>query len=368
MKTYMDPLYANYDKRKKTLDENSAPVPQPTPNSMPVFGAAAAPAMNQTPVAEPASVDEPTPAPAPAVEPVAEPAPVANLVAEPDPTIESTPVQDPFAPKPQSNDFQQEFEQLVDGTKPTQLSEPQPQFNPNYTGTGDIVLNLDQPKKKFNTKIIAIIVGIVVVTVLAVVLIAMGGGKKGGVAKGNKQDVASFVEYFVFGTEGENEVTDEIMSGDPEDFEFHRKLNSSDYDENLKYENGLIGKDIKNEALISKINVYGEASRDLYTDFLVKKYIDDAKEEDAKTNTEFASLLESKKEYEEFMINFYAQVEDNCDLTGIDILECYNDDFVSDNIELVKEENKISRKLRSEKEELYFEIVKDIQQMWRENK
>ena len=98
----MDPLYANYDKRKKTLDENSAPVPQPTPNSMPVFGAAAAPVMNQTSVAEPASVAEPTPAPAPApaVEPVAEPAPVATPVAELDPTIESTPVQDPFAPKP----------------------------------------------------------------------------------------------------------------------------------------------------------------------------------------------------------------------------------------------------------------------------
>lgn len=202
MKTYMDPLYANYDKRKKTLDENSAPVPQPTPNSMPVFGAAAAPVVNQTPVAEPASVAEPTPAPAPAVEPVAEPAPVATPVAELDPTIESTPVQDPFAPKPQSNDFQQEFEQLVDGTKPAQLSEPQPQFNPNYTGTGDIVLNLDQPKKKFNTKIIAIIAGIVVVTILAVVLIAMGGGKKGG-AGNNKQDVTidTFANYLLYGKE-----------------------------------------------------------------------------------------------------------------------------------------------------------------------
>lgn len=361
----MDPLYANYDKRKKTLDENSAPVPQPTPNSMPVFGAAAAP--TPKPVSEPEPeaelvIDHSPAAPEPAPEPIAAPTPAVE------PTPQPAPVQNPFETQQQPTAFEQQFEQMIDGAAPAQLSQPQPQFNPNYTGTGDIVLNLDQPKKKINTKIIAIIAGIVVVTVLAVVLIAMGGGNKGGVTKNNKQDITSFVEYFVFGTEGENEVTDESLNADSEKFAFYGKINVSDYAKSLEYENNLIGKKIKNEDLKQKISVYGEISRMLYTDNLLVQYADEKiKKQEATSDSGSELLLDERNNYKKLMMDFYSQLDNECEE---EILECYSDDsfmedFIEENIELVKKENKMNKTMKAEKEELYSEIIVDVQNMWR---
>lgn len=338
----MDPLYANYDKRKKTLEENSAPVPQSTPNSMPVFGAAAAPAPM------PASA----PAEAPAPTPVQEPA---------------TPSPEPVVPAPTS--FEQQFEQMVDGTAPAQLTQPQQQFNPNYTGTGDIVLNLDQPKKKLNMKIVIAIVAIFGVAIFAIIMIALRAPRT--TSQGNdKQAVKNFIEYFVFGTEGTNEVTDEIMNSEPTEFMFYKNMNSVDHSKSSGYEK-IITDFIKNETLETKINIYGEVSRDLYTDVLVRKYIEDEKnnEKEYGDYAEFVSIIEDKKEYEKFMMDFYAQMKEECDyFTSINVNECYNDDFVSDNIELVKEENKLNRRLRTKKEELYSEIIEDVQKMWQEIK
>lgn len=177
----MDPLYVNYDKRKNAT--SNSVVPTPTANTMPVFGAPAANTSTPTaptptaPVpAAPVAPAAPAPAPiapaAPTITPSLEPAPAASpanaLVAELDaPVVE----QNPFA------SFQNN----------TPAAEPQPeqQFAPAEqplqtqpigpasisSGTGDIVLDMSQPKGGINKKLLAIIGGVVLVVIAAVVAV-----------------------------------------------------------------------------------------------------------------------------------------------------------------------------------------------------
>ncbi|MCQ2049910.1 MAG: hypothetical protein MJZ22_02775 [Candidatus Saccharibacteria bacterium] len=374
----MDPLYANYDKRKKTLDENSAPVPQPTPNSMPVFGAATAP--TPKPASEPVSEPEPEPeaelvidhspaAPESVPEPIAAPTPAVE------PTPEPAPVQNPFETQQQPTAFEQQFEQMIDGAAPAQLSQPQPQFNPNYTGTGDIVLNLDQPKKKFNTKIIAIIAGIVVVTVLAVVLIAMGGGNKGGVAKNNKQDIMSFVEYFVFGTEGENEVTDEIMNNKLGSFDFIKKSHAENTEKNINYKKAILGKvrAINGASeLAEKIDIYTTSTRDLYTDFLTQSYIDNQDIDDIEYDGEdrdIKNIIKNLNQYRNYISEYIQDMKaGSCIEEGEVDLDCRAEYYDNNDDSIFEKRDETFKRVKADNEIIEQNIIKDVVKIYEKNK
>lgn len=190
----MDPLYVNYDKRKNATS-NSA-VPTPTASTMPVFGAPATPAAPSVP-APAVSAPDPTiplapastpaapapaaPAPAPAapIAPAPSVSPADTLVAELDapaavdqnpfasfqnntPAAESQPMQQ-FAPSEQPLPAQS----LQTQPLPTQPIGPAP----ISSGTGDIVLDMSQPKGGINKKLLAIISGVVLVAVIAVVAV-----------------------------------------------------------------------------------------------------------------------------------------------------------------------------------------------------
>lgn len=179
--TYMDPLYVNYDKRKNATS-NSA-VPTPTANTMPVFGAPAANTSAPTalvsaaPAAPVASAPAaPAPAPiapaAPTVTPSLEPAPAASpantLVAELDaPVVE----QNPFASFQNNTPAAepQPVQQFAPAEQPLQTQPIGPA--PISSGTGDIVLDMSQPKGGINKKLLAIIGGVVLVVVVAVVAV-----------------------------------------------------------------------------------------------------------------------------------------------------------------------------------------------------
>lgn len=192
----MDPLYVNYDKRKNATS-NSA-VPTPTASTMPVFGAPATPAapaptsvapapdptipLASTPApADPAPVSAPAPTPAAPIAPAPSASPADTLVAELDaPAAE----QNPFAsfqnntpiaePQPM-----QQFAPSELPAQPLQTQSLQAQPFPTQpigpapisSGTGDIVLDMSQPKGGINKKLLAIISGVVLVAVVAVVAV-----------------------------------------------------------------------------------------------------------------------------------------------------------------------------------------------------
>ncbi len=296
-KKHMDPLYDNYDKRQKALEEKSAPKPQPTLNSMPVFGAAAQKEVesdnsqktNTEPVAPSQetviNLHENTEAASTvansvsesAAQPAAQPAetviqnaqPTDVLSAQPAQDLAAQPVQTPVmnqapnmdqAPnmsqasnmnqtpnmsqvadqnlaanmsgqnpmmQPQEASFEQQFAQMVDGVKPAQLGTQQ-SFNPGYTGTGDIILNLDQPKKKKDPKVIALIVGVVLLVIASIALLILSGTKNNVSKKDRSKNNNDFIEYFIYGTEGENKITDETFKVDSNDYAFKLKLSTED--------------------------------------------------------------------------------------------------------------------------------------------
>ncbi len=184
--TYMDPLYVNYDKRKNATS-NSA-VPTPTANTMPVFGAPAAntsaptatpaptapaPATHTAPVAPaPAPAPAPIAPAAPTITPSLEPAPAASpantLVAELDtPVVE----QNPFASFQNNTPAAepQPVQQFAPAEQPLQTQPIGPA--PVSSGTGDIVLDMSQPKGGINKKLLAIIGGVVLVAIVAVIAV-----------------------------------------------------------------------------------------------------------------------------------------------------------------------------------------------------
>ena len=194
----MDPLYVNYDKRKNATS-NSA-VPTPTANTMPVFGAPATPAAPSVP-APAVSAPDPTiplastsipaapapaaPAPAPAapIAPAPSASPADTLVAELDAPVaeqnpfasfqNNTPAAEPqpmqqFAPSEQPlPDQPLQAQSLQAQPLPTQSISPAP----ISSGTGDIVLDMSQPKGGINKKLLAVIAGVVLVVVVAVVAV-----------------------------------------------------------------------------------------------------------------------------------------------------------------------------------------------------
>ena len=187
----MDPLYVNYDKRKNATS-NSA-VPTPTANTMPVFGAPApatpapapaAPAPDPTiPLAStptPAAPAPAAPAPAPAapIAPAPSASPADTLVAELDAPVAE---QNPFASFQNNTPVAepQPIQQFASSEQPLPAQSLQTQPLPTQSigpapissGTGDIVLDMSQPKGGINKKLLAIISGVVLVVVVAVVAV-----------------------------------------------------------------------------------------------------------------------------------------------------------------------------------------------------
>ena len=339
----MDPLYANYDKRKKTLEENSAPVPQPTPNSMPVFGATAAPA----------PMSEPTPAPTPVQEP-------------------ATPSPEPVAPAPTS--FEQQFEQMVDGTAPAQLTQPQQQFNPNYTGTGDIVLNLDQPKKKFNMKIIIAIVAIFGVAIFAIFMIALRAPRT--TSQGNdKQAVKNFIEYFVFGTEGTNEVTDEIMNNKLGSFDFIKKSHTENTEKNINYKKAILGKvrAINGASeLAEKIDIYTTSTRDLYTDFLTQSYIDNQDIDDIEYDGEdkdIKNIIKNLNQYRKYISEYIQDMKaGSCIEEGEVDLDCRAEYYDNNDDSIFEKRDETFKRVKADNEIIEQNIIKDVVKIYEKNK
>lgn len=161
----MDPLYANYDKRKNS-QENSTPTPTPSA-SMPVFGMP----MNSTPspFAPGPIVSGSTPA---------APAPVSSA-----PAATSAPA--PFAPTPVSSSepatpIRPVAPSNFEPAKPIVSADPvSTQPNPfasqqqiPFSGKGDIVLNMNQPKQSKKGLFIAL-AGLAVAAVVALVVMVV---------------------------------------------------------------------------------------------------------------------------------------------------------------------------------------------------
>lgn len=196
----MDPLYVDYDKRK-SLQENPAPAPIQASNSMPVFGSAA-PA--QTPTAP---VTQATPVIPPAA-PAAPAAPVAPTTYSSDPIAASFNNYATPTPTPGLS-FEEQFEQALNepaggATAPVQQAPFQAPaqtpiddtFNPNYTGNGDIVLDMSSPKKENKTLFLVVIVAAVLVIIGAMVFL-LTGGFGGGNAKGDRTAaIEDYVNYY----------------------------------------------------------------------------------------------------------------------------------------------------------------------------
>ena len=161
----MDPLYANYDKRKNS-QENSTPTPTPSA-SMPVFGMP----MNSTP-----SPFAPTPASSP--EPATPIRPVASSNFEPAKPIVSA---DPVSTQPNPFASQQQIP---------------------FSGKGDIVLNMNQPKQSKKGLFIAL-AGLAVAAAVALVVMVMM--PKNGHSQAFEENMRAFSNFLCNGDPNNSE-------------------------------------------------------------------------------------------------------------------------------------------------------------------
>ncbi len=247
----MDPLYASYDKRK-TAQDNSAPAsPTPSSYSMPVFGATDQSATSSAPTFTPAPTPvQPTPVqpapvqPAPVQPAPVQPAPVQPVPIQPAPVQPATtsvpaqpndaiissgdivasstywPASEPVAP--QAPVMPNVFTQSTPGTIQQQMlgvsamesagyqgfgvqnpEMPDTNMQPDYfagtpkdySGLGDIVLDINQDKQPFKKKLILIIAG-VVIAILTIVLIVLAIPSKNNSSSNNISGQAISGEEF----------------------------------------------------------------------------------------------------------------------------------------------------------------------------
>ncbi len=91
---------------------------------------------------------------------------------------------------------------------------------------GDILIPPSQPaksQKPLNRPLIFGIIAVIVIAIVAVILAITlssnsGGGKTSGGNKVANADLDDYVEYFVYGTEGENEVSDATFTIDTDEY------------------------------------------------------------------------------------------------------------------------------------------------------
>lgn len=175
----MDPLYANLDKRNTSADQSKIPTPQPSANSMPDFG---------RPNILFENLEQPTQSESESKEQNAKTT---------DESINPIPSTSDMPPTP---------------ARSSMSTTPKPIVNHSQ----DIVLNIEQSKKKGSKKIF-VIVAIAVLVCIIVCGICFWAFMSNGTDKTANMD--EYVEYFIFGTEGgQNIINDDVFEMNINDF------------------------------------------------------------------------------------------------------------------------------------------------------